>query len=188
VRALLVGVGIIAIIAIGAFVLRDKLAGNAGDLQVGDCFDPPTTAATVVKDVQHRPCTDAHLAEVFFVGDYDVATSTYPTDDDFDTFVADRCVDAFQAYVGQAYGDSDLDFAPYWPTEDGWGRGDREVTCFAYRLDGATITGSVKQASGSAGPPPAQSRVSPTNGMPWRVSASTLMRSTAVFALATSRT
>lgn len=40
-------------------------------------------------------------------------------------------------------------------------------------------------------PPPSlghQSPVSPTNGMAWRVSASTLIRRTAVFAVATSRT
>ena len=95
-RGLLIRVGIIAAIAIGAFVVRDKLSGNAGDLQVGDCFDQPSTVNTVVKDVQHHPCTDPHLAEVFFVGDYDVASTTYPTEDAFQSFVLDRCIGAFE--------------------------------------------------------------------------------------------
>ena len=34
---------IIAVIAIGAFVLRDRLSSSPNELKVGDCFDSPTT-------------------------------------------------------------------------------------------------------------------------------------------------
>jgi hypothetical protein len=146
-RRLVIGIGIIAVIVVATFVLRDKLSANAADLRVGDCFDPPAVVGTVVKDVQHRPCAEAHLAEVFYVGDYDQPSATYPTEDAFSEFVLDRCVDAFQAYTGEAYGEGDLDIQPYWPTEEGWGRGDKEVTCFAIRVDGGTMTGSVRQGS-----------------------------------------
>ena len=46
-------------VAIGGFVLRDRLSSNAGDLAVGDCFDEPTASAETIEDVQHQPCTEA---------------------------------------------------------------------------------------------------------------------------------
>ena len=145
-RGLLIRVGIIAVIVAVGFVFRDFLSGNAGDLKVGDCFDQPSTTNTVVKDVPHHPCSDPHLAEVIWVGDYDQASATYPTEAAFQSFVLDRCVGAFETYTGRAYlQDQELDIQPFWPTEEGWGKGDKEVTCFAVRVDGGKITGSVKQ-------------------------------------------
>ena len=147
-RGLLIRVGIIVVIVAVGFIFRDFLSGNASDLNVGDCFDPPTTVNTVVKDVQHHPCSDAHRAEVFFVADYDQAGQAYPGQSAFETWVFDRCVGAFNTYVGRSYEDAkELDFQPFWPTEEGWGKGDKEVTCFAIRVDGGTMTGSVKGAS-----------------------------------------
>jgi len=144
-RGLLIRVGIIGVIAVGVFVFRAYVSGSAGDLKVGDCFDPPTTVNTVVKEVQHHPCTDAHHAEVFFVGNYDQASTGYPSENAFQNFVLDRCVGAFQTYTGQAYQQAtELDIQPFWPTEEGWGKGDKEVTCFAIRVDGGTMTTSVK--------------------------------------------
>ena len=144
-RGLLIRVGIIGAIALGAWVLRPFITGNAGELAVGDCFDPPTTVNTVVKDVQHHPCTDAHLAEVFFVGKYDQPSTGYPNETAFQNFVLDRCIGAFQTYTGQTYQQAtELDIQPFWPTEEGWGKGDKEVTCFAVRVDGGTMKSSVK--------------------------------------------
>jgi hypothetical protein len=144
-RGLLIRVAIIAIIVLGVVVFRAYLSGSAGDLKVGDCFDPPSTVNTVVKEVQHHPCTDAHQAEVFFVGNYDQTSTGYPSKDAFQTFVLDRCIGAFQTYTGQAYQQApELDIQPFWPTEEGWGKGDKEVTCFTVRVDGGTMTTSVK--------------------------------------------
>jgi len=145
-QGLLIRVGIIAVIVVAAFIFRDFISGNASDLKVGDCFDQPSTVNTVVNDVQHHPCSDPHTAEVFFVADYDPASATYPTEDAFQSFVLDRCLGAFQSYTGRAWQDAqELDVQPFWPTEEGWGKGDKEVTCFAVRVDGGKITGSVKQ-------------------------------------------
>ena len=62
-----VRIAIIAIIIVGGFVLRDRLSSSAGDLKVGDCFDEPATGGEI-SDVQHHPCTEAHTAEVVFIG------------------------------------------------------------------------------------------------------------------------
>src|SRR4026207_306021 len=102
-RGLLIRVGIIvAIVGVG-FIINQYFSRNASDLKVGDCFDPPTTVDTVVKDVQPRPCSDAHKAEVFYVADFDQASTGYPGDDAFQSWVLDRCIGAFQTYTGRGY-------------------------------------------------------------------------------------
>ena len=147
-RGLLIRFGVIGVIVVGGLVFRQWLSGNASDLQVGDCFDPPTTVDTVVHDVQHHPCSDPHRAEVFYVGDYDGPSTTYPDQNAFQTWVLDRCIGAFQGYVGRSYQEAEeLDIQPFWPTEEGWGKGDKEMTCFIVRVDSGTMTGSVKAAA-----------------------------------------
>src|SRR3954462_8093003 len=118
-RSLGIRLGIIGVIVVGAFVLRPFLTGNASDLNVGDCFDPPTGSETV-KDVQHHPCTDLHGGEVFLV-DKHPDGSAYPSDDDFVQFVSDRCVPAYQAYTGvDLSSDKNADIGWLVPTADGW--------------------------------------------------------------------
>jgi hypothetical protein len=146
-RSIALRLGIIGLIAGGAFVLRPFLSGNAGNLAVGDCFDPPAVAGETVEDVQHHPCTDAHGGEVIFVGDYEPSDGTYPSDDAFVTFVGDHCVSAFNSYTGLDYLQAtDLDFHVFTPTQEGWGDGDRTMICYAVRVDGTNFTQSVKVA------------------------------------------
>jgi hypothetical protein len=142
-RGWVIRIGIIAVIVVAGLILRDRLSGNAGDLQVGDCFDEPTQTQDV-SDVQHHPCTDAHDAEVIFVGDHP-DSDTYPGVDAFDTFVLTQCVPAFEAYTGRDWEtDTELDLGYFYPTADGWPSGDREVACYVARLDGVSMSASVK--------------------------------------------
>ncbi len=144
---LVLRIGIIAAIAGGAWFFRDYISGNAGDLAVGDCFDAPTTTGETVEDVSHHPCTDAHTAEVFYVADY-TGSSTYPGEEAFDTFTAANCPPAFQAYTGMDfYGDTaiDYDIGLFYPLEEGWGRGDHEITCYIVRVDAGTMAASLKK-------------------------------------------
>ncbi|HVL52759.1 MAG TPA: septum formation family protein [Vitreimonas sp.] len=135
---------IIAVIAGGALILRDRLSGSAGDLQVGDCFDVPATVAQEVDDVQHHPCTEAHTGEVVFVGDYS-GGETYATDAEWLAFIEAHCVPAFNAYTGLDYQtDVVFEMGFFTPTAEGWRSGDREVSCYAARMDGATMSQSVK--------------------------------------------
>jgi hypothetical protein len=145
-RGLVIRLGVIGAIAAGVFVLRPYLSGNAGSLAVGDCFDEPDAAAETVKDVQHRPCTDLHDAEVFYVGNYEPSTGTYPTDSQFFDFIVDRCSGAFATYTGQDLSSThDLDFRPFWPTSEGWGKGERKITCYAVKFDGTKLAASIKK-------------------------------------------
>jgi hypothetical protein len=143
-----VRIAIIAIIAAGALIFRDRLTGNAGELKVGDCFDEPTTAETTIKDVQHHPCNEAHTAEVVFIGDHPApAGAAVITEEDLGQFLRDTCAPAFNAYTGtDIFADETWDLRPFWPVDDRWKAGDREVTCYAVRVDGATMNTSIKKA------------------------------------------
>lgn len=146
--SILLRVGIIAAIAGGGWLFRDYISGNATDLAVGDCFDAPTTVDEVVEDVSHHPCTDAHTAEVFFVADHPAA-GAYPGEDAFDTFTQDNCPAAFNSYTGiDFYADDavDYDVGVLYPLEEGWGQGDHEITCYIVRVDGGSMSASLKKA------------------------------------------
>lgn len=145
--SILLRVGIIAAIAGGAWVFRDYISGNATDLVVGDCFDAPTTAVDeTVEDVAHHPCTDAHTAEVFFVADH--PAGAYPGEEAFDTFTRDNCPPAFTTYTGlDFYADqaADYDIGVLYPLEEGWDRGDHEITCYIVRIDDGPMTAPLRK-------------------------------------------
>ena len=135
-------VGIIAAIAIGFLVFRDRLTGAAVDLRVGDCFDVPGEV-TEVDEVQHQPCGEAHDAEVVFVANY--SGTSYPVISGFDDYVVDNCIPAFEAYVGRSFeAATELDLSYFFPTLEGWGDGDREITCYLVSIDDSKLTRSMK--------------------------------------------
>ncbi|OGO53687.1 MAG: hypothetical protein A2V84_01835 [Chloroflexi bacterium RBG_16_70_13] len=143
----LIGIGIVAVLVIGGFIFRDFISGNAAELKVGDCFDPPTSITETVEDVQHHPCDQEHGGEVFFVGKSTGANDApYPSDEALATEVFGFCDASFTAYTGK-----DPDFDPEWtygyfiPTSDGWGDGDRGIICYATKIDESTTTDSIRQ-------------------------------------------
>ena len=143
--SILLRIGIIAAIAGGFWIFRDHLPGAAGDVQVGDCFDAPTTVGETVDDVSHHPCTDPHTAEVIFVGDYPDA-ATYPGVDAFDAFTEANCITAFNSYTGLDFNTAiEYDMGIFYPLEEGW-RDDHEITCYLVRADEGKMTQSVKKA------------------------------------------
>jgi hypothetical protein len=115
---------------------------TANDLRVGDCFDLKEPDAEEIFDVTAHPCTEAHEYEVFYVGS--LADGQYPTDDVTTTFVVDNCGPAFDAYVGKAYADSQLDFSYLSPSVESWRDGDRSVQCAAFDPRNARLTISIK--------------------------------------------
>ena len=141
---ILIRLGIIGAIALGGFLLRDRLSSNAGDLQVGDCFDDPA-AASEISDVQHHPCSESHTAEVVFLGKLSGSDSTYPSEPVLECWVRSNCLPAWTSYTGKIFeSEPVLTLGFYQPTHDGWSHGDRDVICYATREDGAAMTGSVR--------------------------------------------
>ncbi len=89
-----------------------------------------------------RLCTDEHEFEVIFVGS--MPDGENPADDESAAFMADNCGPAFDAYVGTAYEESELDIYWFFPTREGWGEGDRSIQCTAYHPRIHRLTESIK--------------------------------------------
>lgn len=111
------------------------------DLQVGQCFEEPTSADEV-ETVLVVPCTTAHTYEVYAV--WELAGAAYPGDDVVLQQADAGCLERFAPYVGADYAASSLAYAFFYPLEREWTSvGDRGVACFAYRSDGAPLTATV---------------------------------------------
>jgi hypothetical protein len=139
---------IIGVVIVGGLVFRDRLSSNAADLAVGDCFDQPTTATDTIEDVQHHPCSEAHTAEVIFVGPHSAASGAAPlTTSEIESFVAASCFPAFASYTGLDFlTDKVYDIGYIYPLEADWNKGERKVTCYTSKIDGSVMTASVKKA------------------------------------------
>jgi hypothetical protein len=119
-------------------------AGSVFTLEVGTCFDD--TDETEISSVPEVDCVEPHDNEVFAVFDY-TESDTFPGSDALKAAAADLCIARFEDYVGVAYSDSPLDVITIVPTEESWGRGDREVICSLYNSDFTKLTGSMKGSS-----------------------------------------
>jgi len=142
-----VRIAVIAIIAVVGLIFRDRLTGNATDLQAGDCFDEASEGLTV-KDVQHHPCTEGHTAEVILVSKHPAAEgAAMLTNTELETYVSSNCVAALFAYAGgQDKVAKNIEVGVYYPLEEDWSKGERDMTCYAYTTDGAKLTSSIKAA------------------------------------------
>jgi hypothetical protein len=146
VRNVVSRIGIIGAVGIGAFVLRPFMTGGAGELKVGECFDVPT-AATTVEEVQHHPCTEAHIGEVFFVGKLPAAENApYPTDAELDKSVEGLCVPAFDAYTGLTFmSDQQWTYGWFAPLSKDWVTGERGLICYATLIADEPTSTSIKK-------------------------------------------
>jgi Septum formation len=142
----IVRIGILAVILAGGYLFRDRLSSDAGDLKPGDCFDDPP-GVTRITDVQHHPCTEAHTAEVVFLGSLPDGDKTFPTTTAVHEWVRANCIPAWSTYTGKDF-ESELVLALgfYQPSPESWGSGDRKVVCYASREDLAPMTTSVRAA------------------------------------------
>jgi hypothetical protein len=146
VRSIVLRLGFVAAIVVGALIYQLYISKGASDLRVGDCFDLPSADVETVQDVKPHPCADAHYAEVVYVGDYSGDASTYPTRDTFQQFFVDACLPAYTTYTGtDIVTTTDMDMGFLYPTPEGWGQGDRKVTCYAYKADASTVTGTIRK-------------------------------------------
>lgn len=115
---------------------------TVADLRVGDCYDLKDATATEVEQVTARPCSVEHEYEMFFVGE--VTATSFPDSEGFLTYVDEHCLPAFEAFIGMAYADSQLDVFWLEPTRVAWTAGDRTIQCAVYHPAQARLTGSLK--------------------------------------------
>jgi hypothetical protein len=108
----------------------------SGKLRAGDCVRGTSGYGyeTIV------PCDLPHSEQVSAV--FDLPAGDYPGEDDIDEITTDACIDHFATYVGEDYEYSAYYTYSYWPTEESWIVGHREVQCRVYDLSG-DIEGSL---------------------------------------------
>ncbi len=96
------------------------------------------------------PCTQPHIAEVFFAGNAWSQSLAYPGDAEVWTQADDRCGSAFQAYVaGRLQYIAGFTYDYITPDDSTWPSGDRLVVCIAYKWTpqypgGAPVNYSIK--------------------------------------------
>ena len=115
---------------------------SAFDLRIGDCFDDPSNFAEVAS-VPALPCSEPHDNEVF--AKVNMTNATYPGDGSVDDFAMPACYDAFEAYTGESYEASALDFGYLGPSAESWEQiDDREVICLLYDVDFSKLSSSMR--------------------------------------------
>lgn len=113
--------------------------GTAVDkIGAGDCFDDPDSE--VVSSLELIDCAQPHDNEVF--AEVLMSESVFPGDNAIGDFAFEECLAPFEAYVGETYEESPLDYFYLGPTEESWGNGDRGVLCVLYSADLSPLTGS----------------------------------------------
>lgn len=124
------------------------------DLTPGDCFvgrpfppkDPGAEKRTVLL-VATVSCDKAHEKEVFAVFDHPARSgAVFPGEDAVAKAAQDGCAERFESYVGQAFGDSDLQVSVIAPGPVPWDKdNDRRIVC---NLQGAKALKGSKKAAG----------------------------------------
>ena len=68
-----------------------------------------------------------------------------PSTDAMRDFFGTTCLSLANAYIGgDILAQEVLDFGGFYPTDAGWAKGDRSITCYLTRLDHKAMTSSVK--------------------------------------------
>ncbi|MFD4244238.1 DUF4190 domain-containing protein [Streptomyces sp. NPDC058525] len=126
------------------------------DLRTGDCFNTDNDLAGFQDEagvdapftVTVLPCDQPHEGETYAV--FDLDDGPYPGKEAVTATTEERCSGTVLTdYVGpSATLPDNLEIFIYFPSEDTWGRGDREVTCFLGDRSGSS-TGSVRETISS---------------------------------------
>jgi hypothetical protein len=143
-------IALAAVTLSGCSLLVSALTGG-GDavhsLTVGDCIDG-ASGEGIVEDVPVVDCATLHEEEVFLVAKLDL--SKYPGDDLLSTQASAICMNAYADFVGLAYEDSLLDYWFFYPSEDSYALGDRQVVCTMSKFDDngdvVRVTGTLEGA------------------------------------------
>jgi hypothetical protein len=140
----LAGLGFAAAVAATVLVAAPQLTGHLteGQLRAGDCLTGSNlglgTNSTWPNMVTAVPCTDPHLAEVFFSANAWPRSMPYPGYNAVGDDADGACFSAFSAYDGIDSSASSFTFQDIIPIPAGdWASGDRQLVCVAYQPEKA---------------------------------------------------
>jgi hypothetical protein len=127
-------------------------ASLTATLDVGSCVSlpsPPTgTQTTTVPSLEVVPCDGPHTFEVYLVFEIEAGSdSPWPGDEVVVNAADARCVEAFDAFIGVPYAESEFQIRFIRPTEASWAStGDRRIVCGVVSADGSDRTGTARDA------------------------------------------
>lgn len=135
--------GALALAAV--LLLAGCTAPSDGDdvfsIAVGDCLND----AGVPDEVTTLPivdCAEPHDSEVF--ARLEVTGAAFPGAAELQQELVEYCRgDVFTAFIGVAFADSRYGTRGYFPTEESWANGDRELLCTVVDESGAQLTGTL---------------------------------------------
>ncbi|WP_456786802.1 septum formation family protein [Cellulomonas sp. P5_C5] len=133
--------------------VRDETSGEITEsseadvfsLKVGDCLNQAASEEeTEVSSVPTVPCAEPHDSEAYAATD--LPEGDYPGDASVTESADTYCYDEFATFIGLSYDESALDLASFYPTQESWAGGDREIMCFVSSPDGQ-VTGTLAAAA-----------------------------------------
>ena len=151
---LVIPAALLALLAYAMFASRGPGAATAFTLKAGDCFDIPGDAQ--IGDIPTVDCATPHDAQVFvavaMTGDTPSGPVQYPSTATMGEWVATHCgPDAVRAFAGLTASAS-LAVGYFYPDENAWNRGERQLTCYLHGRDGAKLPAPLQGGSASVAP------------------------------------
>jgi DivIVA domain-containing protein len=144
------GVGLAAAVMTTLVAWVPSLTGHLGAAQFrpGDCLTGAAlglgSGRTWPYMVAAVPCTDLHLAEVFFAGNaWPASPTAYPGYNTISDQGYARCLTAFSAYDGTDTSASAFSIYYIIPYSDNWASGNRRLVCMAYHPSFQDPSGSL---------------------------------------------
>jgi hypothetical protein len=124
-------------------------SGEVGifSLKVGDCFqftsdDFASKEDNLPLSLPVVPCTDLHDGEVISV--FDLPYGLYPTNYEFKKIQDEKCWDEYELYTKTNLEETPHLMQLFYPLEESWNDGNREVTCTVSLPDGERLGASVR--------------------------------------------
>ncbi len=137
--------------ALGGILDQVAGGGSANDssafaIKVGDCFSEPDMGDDeLVSDVEFVDCAVAHDNEAY--ASVLMKEVEFPGDEAAGTTGQEACVDRFLDFIGTNVDyDGSLTFSFFYPSQESWDGGDREILCYTYDSDGDSV-GTLKDAA-----------------------------------------
>jgi hypothetical protein len=121
---------------------------NVFQVRVGDCFEDPPGILDAdnleVEEIEAVPCSEPHDNEAYH--DFSLGPGPWPGEVAIFGEADEECFAKFESYVARDYQESRLEFSYFFPTEQSWGGGDREVVCYLFDVNLEKLSGSMRNS------------------------------------------
>lgn len=141
---------VLGLLAVTGSVLTAGPDGDvaAFDLPVGACALAPWSDGDAPEGVREVACDEPHDLEVAWRGEVPGGPweGTTPRDDAVVALAVERCIRAFEAYVGADWASSRFDQVAVLPDGTRWAAGERHLLCLVVSYDDAALVGSTRDS------------------------------------------